>query len=85
MASLRTGMRAGSSSFSITNLSTRMREKISVNFRVEMFPTEAVVFGHRLVVFKIALRTFPVEDVKRLLELLLIDVFDPLFYASQVH
>lgn len=62
-----------------------MREKISVDFRVKMLPTEAVVFGHRLVVFKIALRAFPVENVKWLFELLLVDIFDPFFYALQVH
>ena len=67
------------SSFAITYLSAGMRRKVSVILRIKMLSTVAVVFRHGFVVFKIALRTFPVEDMKGLLQLLLVDVFDPLF------
>ena len=79
MTSFRTRMSAIGTSFSATYFPTRVRQQISIILRVEMLSTVAVIFRHGFIVFKIALRTFPVEDMKSLLQLLLIDIFNPLF------
>ena len=85
MASQGTRMGTVGPPFSVTDFSTRMRSEVSIIFRVEVLSTIAVVFGHRLVVLIVALRTFPVENMKTLLHLLLIDVSDPFFDAFGMH
>ena len=50
-----------------------------------MFSTIAVIFRHGFIVLIIALRTFPIEDVIGLSIFLLVDVFDPLLDAFEVH
>lgn len=50
-----------------------------------MFSTEAIILRHRFIVFKIALWTFPIEKMQSFLILLLVDAFNPIFYALEVH
>ena len=50
-----------------------------------MFSTEAIILRHWFIVFKIALWTFPIKKMQSFLILLLVDAFNPIFYALEVH
>lgn len=78
-------MRAVSSSFLSTDFSARMCFEVTILFRIKVFSTIAVVFGHGLVILKVALWAFPIEDDMRLLVELLVDVLNPLLDAFKMH
>jgi hypothetical protein len=85
MANVCTRMRTIGSSLFITYLSARMRLKISIELRVQMFSTITVIFWKRFIVLEVALWTFPIEDDMCFFIKLLINVLNPLFDAFQVH
>jgi len=85
MTSFRTSMRTIGSSFFITNGSTTMWWQIPVLLRIKMFSAIAIIPRHWLIIFKIALWAFPIEYISRLSLLLLINIFNPLLNATQMH
>lgn len=84
VAELGAGVRAVGSSFSATDLSTRMGLDISFVLGVFKLPAEAVVFGHDFVELEFALGTSPGED-DLVFVLVLVDVENPSLDAFQVH
>jgi len=78
-------MRAIRATLFSTNLSTRMRSKIPILFRIFMFSTIAIVLRYWFIVLIITLRAFPVEDMNSFALLLLVYVHDPLLDAFQMH